>query len=248
MGHLDWRAAAKNEAEGVLLVTQVGTKQRRALDDYPTPTRELEVLRDVVRRRLALAKSPRILEPSAGSGRVLVALQEEHLRDPLWSGQASYTAVEANAAYRPDLTLCADRVVCPEDFVFWSHRELRVATSPRYDLAVGNPPYSIAKVFLERCYDLLAPGGYLAFLLRPGIQESDKRREWMIAHPVTGKSIRSRRPSFTGDRGTDLATAYAWFVWRRPPERWGDPRRAGESWEVCARRLNTVAQWDEVLP
>ena len=81
----------------------------------------------------------------------------------------------------------------------------------KYDVIIGNPPYSMAQEFIDKCLTLLNPGGRLIFLLRTNFLESKKRFTWWQDKIPSGLYVLSKRPSFTG-KGTD-ATSYSWFIW-----------------------------------
>tara|TARA_R110000868_G_scaffold319286_9_gene580079 strand:- start:1824 stop:2384 length:561 start_codon:yes stop_codon:yes gene_type:complete len=76
------------------------------------------------------------------------------------------------------------------------------------DLIFTNPPFSLAKEFIDHS---LAHSNTVFMLLRLNFLGSIKRHEWWINNPPTSLFVFSKRPSFTGT-GTD-ATDYAWFVW-----------------------------------
>jgi len=185
---------------------------RRALDTYLTPEDTCTAGAYLLRKHVAHWLSPaigepvRILEPAAGSGRlILMALRGLGVsRD-----NVHVTAVEKNPSWRRQLVPKADEVYCPADFLFWATR-----CSKRFDLIVGNPPYAdLALPFAIQAHRLLRPGGVLFYLLRLGFWESRPRKVWMQAHTPWGQGALSKRPSFTDDGCTD-GTAYAWLAWR----------------------------------
>ncbi len=85
-----------------------------------------------------------------------------------------------------------------------------------HDLIFGNPPYSLAREFVERSFDLVRDGGYVVFLMRLAFLEGQKRGEtfWPIYKPHY-VYVCSRRPSFTGNGHTDTKTAYGVFYWEK---------------------------------
>ena len=76
------------------------------------------------------------------------------------------------------------------------------------DLILTNPPFSIAKEFIEHSITL-APT--VIMLLRINYLGSIGRHTWWKEHTPSSLHVLSKRPSFTG-KGTD-ATDYAWYVW-----------------------------------
>jgi hypothetical protein len=189
----------------------VAKRARRDRDDYPTKAREREILADLIRDRCPWLRAPRTLEPSAGRGAILQTLQEKGVCVP-----ELCTAVELNRSYRPALQRVAAEVRCPEDFRFW-----RPPAGAEYDLIPGNPPFMLAAQIVSKCYDLLAPGGVLALLLRVGFLESEERLEWNQAHVPAGIAVLGHRPGFLeGSNSTD-ATTYAFLFWvKGPAQQW----------------------------
>ena len=76
---------------------------------------------------------------------------------------------------------------------------------------VMNPPYTLARAFVEHALRETRRGGTVAALLRLAFLEGQARGAWLRGN-APDVYVLSKRPSFTG-RGTD-STAYAWFVWR----------------------------------
>lgn len=77
------------------------------------------------------------------------------------------------------------------------------------DCIITNPPFSLAKEFLEKS---LEEADVCIYLLRLGFLETMKRKEFHQAHPVNHLVVLSKRPSFTGDGKTD-GTGYAWYIY-----------------------------------
>ena len=76
------------------------------------------------------------------------------------------------------------------------------------DLILTNPPFSIAKEFIDHS---LANSQTCIMLLRINYLGSISRHEWWKENTPIAIHVLSKRPSFTG-KGTD-ATDYAWYVW-----------------------------------
>jgi hypothetical protein len=172
--------------------------KRREGDYYPTPAELAERIVGLVRGPMEF--TPRtILEPSAGSGSFVRACRKA------WP-EAAITAVE------PTERLVENLVEQPGDTVKWCTLEA-FSTRARFDLIIGNPPYSLAEEHVRICLGLLAPRGRLTFLLRLAFLESAKRKELFDAHPPESVTVLARRPSFTANGKTDSA-AYAVFTWR----------------------------------
>ena len=88
---------------------------------------------------------------------------------------------------------------------------MKFKTEDKFDYIIGNPPYSLAQEFLEKCFEIAYENTKIIMLLRTNFLESKKRYDFWQKHPVNGLYVLSKRPSFTG-KGTD-ATSYSWFVW-----------------------------------
>ena len=94
-----------------------------------------------------------------------------------------------------------------DDVIINSYYNIR----DKFDIIIGNPPYSEAQEFIEHSFELLNENGILIFLLRTNFLESKKRYEFWKKNPLSKLYTLSKRPSFTG-KGTD-ATSYSWFIW-----------------------------------
>lgn len=164
---------------------------RRAGDAYQTPPSLCLFLVDL------LPDSPQcILEPSTGTGNFVRALRTRHRT-------ASIHAVEPYAfGVFADGYADHTYMVRFEDFM----------PEKRFDLIIGNPPYSLAEAHVRRALGMLWHGGKLAFLLRLAFLESQKRLPLWREYPPEQIHVLSERPSFTGG-GTDSA-AYGFFIWR----------------------------------
>lgn len=79
------------------------------------------------------------------------------------------------------------------------------------DLIITNPPFTLAKEFLEKS---LTESDCVCYLLRLNYLGSSKRKPfWKQVGTPNKLLVLIKRPSFTG-KGTD-ATEYAWFCWDR---------------------------------
>lgn len=137
-----------------------------------------------------------ILEPSAGNGNIIKALRQK-------KAQGIITALELRDEERDTLTQISDEVII-DNFLEWE-------TDKDYDVIIGNPPYTYAREFIEKCFKIANKNTVIIMLLRTAFLESKARYEFWQQHPLSGLYTLSRRPSFTG-KGTD-ATSYSWFIW-----------------------------------
>lgn len=140
-----------------------------------------------------------ILEPSAGNGNIIRALRNRGFKNRI-------DAIELRETEKENLIGLADNTEIT-DFLGLD------PWHSRYNVIIGNPPYSLAQQFIDKSLDLLTPGGRLIFLLRTNFLESKKRFNWWQDKLPNGLYVLHQRPSFTG-KGTD-ATSYSWFIWEK---------------------------------
>ena len=165
--------------------------ERKLCDFYATPVEVVENFLD----NYTLPKG-NILEPSAGNGNIIVALRNRWIN-------SNITALELREEEEKTLKREADEVIIG-NFLEWT-------PSKEYSVIIGNPPYSLAKEFMEKCFEISNENTVIIMLLRTAFLESKTRYDFWQKHPLSGLYVLSKRPSFTG-RGTD-ATSYSWFVW-----------------------------------
>lgn len=87
-----------------------------------------------------------------------------------------------------------------KDFFDWNDKT---------DLIFTNPPFSIAKEFIDHS---ISKSDTVIMLLRLNFLGSKTRHDWWNSNNPSSLYVLSQRPSFTGN-GTADATDYAWFVW-----------------------------------
>ncbi len=137
-----------------------------------------------------------ILEPSAGNGNIIKALNKYYKYKKI-------DAYEIRQEEEGELKKISNKVIIG-DF-------LELDIDKKYDIIIGNPPYSLAINFVEKCLKCLKDDGVLIFLLRTAFLESKSRYDFWQHNPLSGLYTLSKRPSFTG-KGSD-ATSYSWFIW-----------------------------------
>jgi len=162
--------------------------KRSAADYYPTPEW-------CVRRLLEVFDPPgsKWLEPCAGDGAI----------------------VRAAAELRPDVHWCAVELRdCARDCgtanVDWFVADYLKCTSltQRQDVAITNPPFSLAMDFWRKLREeantiiLLQRLSWIAPSVRSSVFRQDMPSVYVLPN----------RPSFVGGGTTD-STEYAWFVW-----------------------------------
>lgn len=167
--------------------------KRKEHDFYATP---IDVVENFINNYEGVI-SGKILEPSAGNGNVIQALRNKCI-------DGDITAIEIRSEELDNLSKLSNNVIIGNFLNDLEHDE-------KYDIIIGNPPYTFAKEFTEKCLSLLKDDGKLIFLLRTAFLESKSRYQFWQDNPLSGLYVLSKRPSFTG-KGTD-ATSYSWFVW-----------------------------------
>lgn len=172
-------------------------EDRNPLDAYYTP----EGLPEALIREADL-RGGFAWEPHAGGGsfvRPLQAFVEDGQLDGLWASDINPEA--PGVADFPD--------GAGVDFLAVGRDDVPL---PSIDYIIGNPPYNEAEEHVRKALELVEFGGMVAFLLRLGFLESQKRLAFWREHPAQRMYALVPRPSFSGDGKTD-GQAYAWFVW-----------------------------------
>lgn len=140
----------------------------------------------------------RVLEPSAGPGRIVRAL---NLRG------VTPDAVELHPSHQKQLAPLCARVTIGSF--------LHYGRDPRergYDWIIGNPPFAGGRDHIAHALYLLRPGGVLAFILPASILTPAAARP--LRAGLARRYELEERPGFTDDGQTD-ASDYAIFVWKR---------------------------------
>ena len=125
---------------------------RREQDFYPTPDETIEAFLDVFEIR---GGGISILEPGAGDGNIVRALRRHGFFD--------IDAIEIRPEERKKLEAICSQVEIG-DF-------LDMDIQKKYDLIIGNPPFSLALEFIQRAFQVVKPGGKVIFLLRTAFLE-----------------------------------------------------------------------------
>lgn len=174
-------------------------RSRRPSDNYPTPFW-------CVRRLLegVILPSGEWLEPCAGNGAIIRAVNERHGNSITW------TAVEIRGKAAHQIELIPKRRrdsinVYVGDFLKM-HEEDKGAT--RFKVGISNPPFSLAMPFIRACREVC---DHTLMLLRLNFLASEERRAFM-QQTKPDVYVLPNRPSFVLAGKTD-SIEYAWFHW-----------------------------------
>lgn len=96
-------------------------------------------------------------------------------------------------------------------------------TNQKFDNIITNPPYSLAKEFVEKGMELLNDNGKMAMFLKIQFFEGEKRREMFEKHPPKYVYVFTKRmPTWNNGQPTDengkrwaTTMCHAWFVWEK---------------------------------
>lgn len=184
-----------NEILGFTLEVKVYDKNKKRIknDFYPTPKNVIHNFLDYYD-----LKRGNILEPSAGNGNIIEVLRERGIKDHI-------TAIELREEEKPSLKKCADEVFV-EDFL--EHK-----SNTKYKTIIGNPPFSLALEFMNKCFEIADEDTEIVMLLRTAFLESKRRKKFWDKHPLSELYVLSKRPSFLNNGKTD-STSYSWFIWK----------------------------------
>lgn len=191
-------------------MSRAGARCERApLDRYCTPPPLARAICDWL--SLKVNQPPRrIVEPSAGRGAFIEAARRK------WPA-ANICAVDVDSSCAVDCKKSGANTflsVSTEDFVRTSKT---LTSTPKLDLIVGNPPYTLAQAHIESLLLILANNGTLAFILRINFLAGQDRSKtfWQGRGRGGFRGVVpfAERPSFLNGR-TD-ATEYGLFVWQK---------------------------------
>lgn len=150
----------------------------------------------------------RILEPHAGRGAFVEALRTNDDLIRLTDHALNITAIEIDETCLP-----------PRSDIPYDYRDFLLYNAlTRFDLIIGNPPFSTAEEHIRHALSLPVghSGCIVAFILRVGFLASLSRRAFWRQHSPIEIHIIRPRPSFTGDGQADNSE-YALFIWKRTP-------------------------------
>jgi hypothetical protein len=178
--------------------------ERNASDYYVTPIPAIELfLRSWAKDETSLKQVKRILDPCAGGtildGQVTVPMSYAQAVNlcPVFAPQIVYASLDI----RPDS--CA--------YTIGDYLTHPIVSRP--DLIISNPPFNLARQFVDKALADVRDGGFVAFLLRLNFFGAQSRRVWHQANMPYRCYVHPKRPSFA--KGPTDSNEYAHFVWRK---------------------------------
>lgn len=185
-------------------------------DFYGTPRWATEaILKRLLERGL---EQGTVLEPGCGTGAIIRSLVEMG-----WNPH-KILGIELDAE-RADKAYGFGRIEQKDFLAQGGYSTSGIVPGSKYDLVIGNPPYSLALPFVQK--SLALTDHCVVMLLRLGWAEAKCRAAFHKNYPGH-LHVLTKRPSFGlnkhGKKGTD-ATAYAWW-------QWGGPGYVPGKWEI----------------
>ena len=143
-----------------------------------------------------------ILEPCVGQGHIA------HVIDEFYNHSKNITAIDIVDRGYPN-TIVADF--------------LNYQTEKRYDGIITNPPYSLAKEFVEKGMELLTDNGQMLMFLKIQFLEGAKRKDFFKKYPPKYIYVFTNRMATWNNgepldpKGKRWATTmcHAWFIWEK---------------------------------
>ena len=152
-----------------------------------------------------------ILEPCIGNGNIANAIKDFYNNKGL-----NITGVDIVDRGYPNTIV--------HDYLTWK-------TDKKFDCIITNPPYSLAKEFVEKSMTLLNdgydedgyPNGQLIMFLKIQFLESDKRKELFEKYPPKYIYVfRNRMATWNNGESLDpngkrwaTTMCHAWFIWEK---------------------------------
>ena len=173
--------------------TNRGSKRIKS-DFYITPRYTIDTLLN----NYNLNRTGYILEPCAGNGTIIKALREFGYKNHIIANEIrveEYDNLKNSGA---------NEIYISDYLTTFFYEDITTI--------ITNPPFSIAREFLEVSFERY-PKAEVIMLLRVGFLETKKRYDFWQKHDVNRLLVLRDRPKFINN-GSD-ATAYAWFVFNK---------------------------------
>jgi hypothetical protein len=182
----------------------ISNNPRRKSDFYPTPYGLCDYAINSIIERYSLSEYT-ILDPGAGEGRWGVFARKR------WpNAYIEGIDIEDHTKLKDNLTKIYNTYRNKQDFLSYNYDR-------KFELIIGNPPFSLAEEFIRKSFYLLNPMGCILFLLKLDFLAGIERAKTFFNNlPPREVWICSRRPSFNTpkNRRTD-SSAYAIYLWQK---------------------------------
>lgn len=169
-------------------------RDRQRDDFYETPSWCVDALM-LPFKGFAFAEPESWLEPCVGTGAIITACNTP--KDHVW------TAVELRPELSWPVTDSYVRYFPGENFLLWE------APKTKFDVAITNPPFSLALPIIQKCLKI---ADVTVMLLRLNWLEPAADRCELLKTNPPDIYVLPARPSFQADGKTD-SIPYAWFIW-----------------------------------
>ena len=147
-------------------------------------------------------------EPPIGDGAIIRSLEPFA---SLHGGRIMFHGYDIRPECRP----------CPNCIHVITRDFLTADPMGHFDLAITNPPYSLALEFVQHSLRWIHEHGRVCMLLRLAFLEGQERGKWVREH-MPDVFVLPKRPAFINGK-TD-SCAYAWMIWHKHERREGAVR------------------------
>ena len=179
-------------------------------------------------------------------GATVALLSVEQFDGSIWecaAGEGDMSRVLTAAGHEVVSTDLIDRGFCDASIDFLMEWQ------PRAPHIVTNPPFGLAREFVEKALDLTT--GKVAMFLRLAFLEGLARGEWLPTTPLARVWIMSRRVPMQRGRISAAGDghgviAFAWFVWEHGHV--GPPVLGWLDWKAHAADPREIASADDGTP
>ena len=195
----DWTGNA-NSIYKTLGASNHTEDERQSEDFYSTQKQTVLSLLNKLKEYDINLSNNIMIEPAVGSGNILKACFETN------EGYNKYLAYDIVDRGFPNTKVA--------DFLTVSKEEMPAETKT----IITNPPYSLAKEFVEHSMDLLDNDEYCIMLLKIQFLEGKARKELFKKYPPKFVWVFSERQKCLKndkDTGGSSAVCYCWFIWQK---------------------------------
>jgi len=94
------------------------------------------------------------------------------------------------------------------------HDFLKADNAQNYDAIITNPPYELARLFIEKSLALMARDGFVAMLLRTDFDHAKTRQHLFSGcRAFAKKVVLTKRIKWFEDSNGQPSFNHAWFIW-----------------------------------